>query len=405
MLQIASKPIGLWIPSSYSTPESSPLDVAFLSALICIALWILSRRGFNWNNAMKQNPWLIMLIALMLVSILWSNIPFVSFKRWVRELQAVLMAFIVLSEPSPRQTIESILRRMAYVLIPFSPVLIHYFPQYGRLYVGRGGGVQWVGVAMQKNGLAVICFISVFFLIWSLLGRRQRHIAPVWKYQTHAEISIILISIYLMSGPRREIFYVATAVYSLAIGLFVYWGLHISRKHGINIGAGALMTIVTLVIMVGISILFIGTSLMQVMATAAGRDATLTGRTEIWAGLLPVAMERPILGTGFGGFWTSLTKTVFTVSEAHSGYLELLLELGFVGILSISLFLLSFCRKAQQELFRDFDWGVLCICFLMMFVVHNITEASINTLTNLLTAVVLLLSVSSTEAIPHRRQF
>ena len=83
------------------------------------------------------------------------------------------------------------------------------------------------------------------------------------------------------------------------------------------------------------------------------------------------------------------------VTEAHSGYLDVILNLGFVGILLVSCYLLSSCRKAHKELYHDFDWAVLWISFLIMVVVHNITETSIISFTSQLTAVLLFLTVSS----------
>jgi O-antigen ligase len=188
------------------------------------------------------------------------------------------------------------------------------------------------------------------------------------------------------------------------VGFLVYWGLYILKKFRKNLRASILMTIVFIIMIYGIVSVFIGGSSINFFASTAGRSATLTGRTEIWAALLPVAMQKPIIGNGFGGFWTSRTREVFQISEAHNGYLEVILTLGFVGILLVSIFLLSCCRKAQRELSNNFDWGVLYICYIIMAVVHNIGESSIDTLTSQLMAVVLFLSVSSTSTLSRRQR-
>ncbi len=396
MLYIASKPLGVWFPSFGGDPESgSPLDRAFLTVLICVALWILVRRKYDWRNSMKENVWLMVLIIFMLASILWSNIPYMSFKRWTREFQVLLMAFIVHSEPSPRRAIESILRRTTYILIPFSLLLVKYFPKYGVDY-GRWSGVQsWIGVTLQKNSLGRLCLIATFFLIWSLVRRRQGNNPLIWKFQTPIEICVLLISFYLMRGPGGV--YSATAVTALGIGLLVYIGFYLLKKFRANLSSGTLMTIVAIIIVYGIATLFFGGSSLKFYVSSVGRDATLTGRTEVWATLLPVAMQRPIVGNGIGGFWSPRTRATFMISEGHSGYLDILLNLGFVGILLVSIFILSSCRKAHRELSYDFDWAVLWICFLIMAMVHNITETSIDTLTSQLTAIIVFLAFSSTK--------
>jgi len=400
MLLISSKPLSQWFLSFAGDPESgSPLDRIFLTILMCLALWILARKKYDWRAAIKENVWLFVLIFFMLISILWSNIPYISFKRWTREFIAVLMALVVHSEPSPHRAMESILRRTTYILIPFSLLLIKYFPIYGRMYGRWSGEEEWIGVTLQKNGLGRLCLIAIFFLIWSLVRRHQGNNPPVWKYQTHLEIFVLLLTLYLLRGPRGA--YSATAVTALGIGFLFYIGFYLMKKFGIYLSARTLMTILAIVIIFGIATLFTGGTSLKFYVSSVGRDETLTGRTEIWASLLPIAMQRGILGRGFGGFWTPRTREAFKIGEGHSGYLDLLLNLGFVGILLVTSFLLSSCRKAHRELSHDFDWAVLCICFLIMIVVHNITETSINTFTSQLTAVILFLSVSSSGILSH----
>jgi hypothetical protein len=65
-------------------------------------------------------------------------------------------------------------------------------------------------------------------------------------------------------------------------------------------------------------------------------------------------------------------KEANDIGEAHNGYLEVVLALGFIGLTLWGIFLLSCCRKAQRMLFDDYDWGSLWICFLFMSLIHNI---------------------------------
>jgi len=125
----------------------------------------------------------------------------------------------------------------------------------------------------------------------------------------------------------------------------------------------------------------------------------LTGRTEIWAQTLPIAMRRPIGGFGVGGFWTEKYRLSLGHSDPHSGYLGTLLDFGFVGLLVFSFFLLSSCWEAQKVLDDDFDWGSLWFCFLLMTVFQNMVETSLNTLTNHMMGLLLFL----TFAVPNKR--
>ena len=132
MLSTATKPLDIWFGiEQQGDAEGSLVDRVFLNGILCLVLFLLAKRKINWSSIIKENAWLIVLISYMLVSILWSEIPYISFKRWMRELIAVVMAFVVLTEQNPSQAVQSILRRTAYILIPFSLLLVKFYPQYG----------------------------------------------------------------------------------------------------------------------------------------------------------------------------------------------------------------------------------------------------------------------------------
>jgi exopolysaccharide production protein ExoQ len=402
MLSAASKPLAAWFRASGADPDSgSPIDRAFLIVLIFIALLVLLKRRFDWSSAIKDNSWLMILIIFMLISVLWSGIPGISFKRWAREFLAVLMAFIVLSESRPRHAMESILRRTAYILIPLSPLLIKYFPQYGVQYNRWSGARMWVGVAMQKNGLGRLCMVAAFFLIWSLIRRWQGNNPGVWKYQTHIEIIVLAITLWLITGGAKTS---ATSLIALAMGLISYITFYFMKKAGKTIGAGLLMLVVAFMIIYGTTSVFTGQMKFGFIANVAGRDETLTGRTEIWARLLPVAMQKPIFGGGFGGFWTPATRETFRISGSHNGYLDVLIGLGFVGLVLTSIFLLSSCRRAHQVIDVDFDWGALWIGFIIMAVAHNVAESSISSFANQLSAILLFFSITAKNILYSTKQ-
>jgi O-antigen ligase len=82
-----------------------------------------------------------------------------------------------------------------------------------------------------------------------------------------------------------------------------------------------------------------------------GRDATLTDRTVIWEILVDLARERPWLGRGYGGFWFSDVYLWFAdrwgaIDHAHNGYMDLWLELGYVGLAMFVLLLLAASKTA-----------------------------------------------------------
>lgn len=406
MLLAASKPLGIWfgMGNEGGDAEGSALDQLVLMGLLSIGLLVLAKRGLNWSSIVNRNSWLLVLVGYALVSTLWSDLPFISVRRWARELIAVVMALVVLTEQDPRQGMESVLRRTTYLLVPYSLLLIKYFPQYGVEYGRWDGELMWLGVTVQKNGLGRVCLISIFFLVWTLLRRRRGRDNPASRYQTPAELLLIVAAFWLLIGGGVGA-YSATAVATLIAGLTMLFSLQWAGKRNSNAVCGLWVAAIATAFVVGAMLPFVaaGGSVDSAVTGALGRNQTLTGRTDIWAKLIPYFEQRPILGYGFGGFWTSATQAAtYGIKEAHNGYLASCLELGTVGVLLIGAFLWSVVRKSQRALAYDPDFAMLCLCFVLMLVVHNVTEASINSFQRHLTATLLFLSVAVSAAFPKK---
>lgn len=392
-LVISSKPLSIWFQAGGQTiEEGSPLDRAFLTVILCFGLIILKKRKFRWSHLIKDNIWLFLLLGFMLIGCIWADAPFVSFKRWIRGLIAIIMVAVIASEQYPLKAIESLFRRSVYILIPSSLLLINYFAEYGRVYVHHSGELMWVGMAMHKNTLTQLCGSSIFFLAWSFIRRHQGRNAAASGYQTYLEVFIVFLSLWIMGGPYHSPTYSATAAITLIIGLLILTILFWYNKRGSIPGSILLTTFIIFIIVYGTITPFIGKLSLFDVSSMVGREENLTGRANVWRQLIPFAMQQPILGYGFAGFWSTSAREQFDISGSHNGYLDLILELGFVGLLFYTFFIVSNIRKAQRVIVKDFDWGVFWICTLVMALVSNITEALYIMLESRIMAVIICLS-------------
>ena len=304
VLIAASKPLATWFGAGVED-EGSGLDQVFGGTLLVLGLVVLSAREFNWAKVKRAVFWLLVLLLYMGASAVWSDMPGTALKRWVRELIVVVMACVVASEESPKRTLESIFRRTAYILIPLSIVLIKYFPAYGAQYRAMGG-LMWIGATLQKNGLGRLCLIATFFLVWSLVTTRRSKELPAIRRQRLADMAVLAIAFYLLVGPGDQ--YSATALTAISVGFSAYLYLLWRHRHGAKPGSLVTACVIPLVFAVGTTQPFMEGRSISHIASDLGRDVTLTGRTEIWSGLMSVVSERPLLGTGVGSFWTNETK-------------------------------------------------------------------------------------------------
>lgn len=400
MLLVTIKPLSNWIDGDGSDADESLLNRVVLGGILCFGLLLLAKRclgtkyKLDWH-LLKANVWLVLLVAYALVSIAWSETEYVSLKRWAREeLLPVVMACVVLTERDAREAVQAVLRRTIYILIPASLLLVKYFPQYGVVYGRWDGELMWIGVATQKNGLGRLCFIAIFFLVWTLIKRWRKREVAGGRYQPHAEVLLLAMAIWLLSGGGMST-YSATGVAALAAGLVMLLTLVFLRQGLLRPVTWAWVLVMVLVFAYGAVLPFVtaGGSLGNIFADVLGRDQTLTGRTSLWAVLVPLFERHPTIGYGFGAFWTpDVSALASGVKEAHNGYLSVLLDLGVVGLAFTAMFLLSVARKSQKALARDPDWGIFCLCFLLMTLVHNVSESSLESLERPLPATLLLLS-------------
>jgi O-antigen ligase len=388
MLMIASRSLGAWFGITENNDSGNMLDPVVLLSLSVMGIIVLARRRFDWAGTLRQHRWLLALLAYMLLSTLWSDITFIAIKRWVREMIVLVMALVITSEANPRQALASLLRRSAYVLIPFSLLLIKYYPALGRQY-GRWSGIEmWTGVTSQKNGLGRLCMISVFFLVWELYKHWRERPPVAARYHAWADVSVILIALYLLDGANSS-----TSLATLLVGVATFLSLSWFRKLKLKVPQAGLLALVILFVGFGASAPFLGGSNVATFSSSLGRDNTLTGRTDVWMALLPAMEQHPLLGYGFGSFWTDATRELYEIPTAHNGYLDILLELGEAGLALYLVWLLSCARQLHRALDHDYEWASLAICFLLMGLVYNATESALNSLTEQMTAVVALASL------------
>ncbi len=400
MLTTSSKPLAIWFNMTGSNESGSILDQLALAGLMVGGMVVLARRRLKWSIVLRQHAWLLVLLTYMLVSTLWSDITLIALRRWARELIVVIMALVILTEANPKQALEGLLRRTAYIFIPFSLTLIMYYPTLGREYARWSGKGMWIGVTVQKNMLGRVCMMAILFLFWAL-WRRWCGTAPGGgRFPTWADVSILVIALFLLRGDDS---YSASSIATLAVGIASFLGLLLIRKLRLPVPQAALLVLVMLLVGMGVSAPFLGGSNVAFATSVLGRDETLTGRTGTWAALVPVFQQNPFLGIGFGSFWTTARRDFYEMSFAHNGYLDVLLQLGAVGLASYTVWLLSCASKLFRALVRDYEWASLAISILLMVLVYNVTESALDSLAEQMTATMTIASMvvpfESTRAI------
>ena len=139
-------PLSFWLgmtpPGSYTTEayvEGNPFDRNVALVLQLAALIVLCRKSTKVGAILRKNRLLLVYFSFCLLSILWSDFPFVTFKRWIKALGDVQMVLVILAELDPIAGLTRILTRMGFFLFPLSILFIRFIPNSaeGRLIAGR----------------------------------------------------------------------------------------------------------------------------------------------------------------------------------------------------------------------------------------------------------------------------
>jgi exopolysaccharide production protein ExoQ len=400
LIYCASRPLGVWFQGGslsdeeMAVAEGSFLDRTTLSILIVLGLIILLKRKIQWSQVFRDNSWLIIMFLYMLVSILWSDFPYVSFKRWVKTAGTLIMALVVFTEEEPLESLQNIIRRTAYILIPFSLMLAKYYPHYGVQFGRWSGATSWCGVSLTKNTLGALCMVSIFFLIWDLVRKnRPTGLKLIW-YQKVATLIVLGWSLWLLRGPGGVISS-ATSFGVLIIGFSTFFFLRMLKNKIRSLISVTWLGLIGIILILFIINAVLDKPLFAYITSLMGRDETLTGRTDlIWSKLIPIALQNPFFGVGYGAFWI---KPIFefTINEAHNGYLDVFIELGTAGLLLLLLVIFSYFKKTSLAFDSDRDWANLSLSFLLIVLLHNITETSFLRSTMLIWNIFIFLMVGS----------
>ena len=121
------------------------------------------------------------------------------------------------------------------------------------------------------------------------------------------------------------------------------------------------------------------------MVAMTGKDMTFSGRTRIWAIMKDEIVQHPILGAGYAAFWMApdpmSPSNIFKIrmyidpGEAHNGYVDVINELGIVGIVALFGYIFAFLRQAIQLLEFDRKKATLFIGLLFAELIANMSEA------------------------------
>jgi O-antigen ligase len=311
-------------------------------------------------------------------------------KRWVRDLGFYTTIGLIATEPDVELAVRLLFRRFAYLVLPLSTVLDKYFPNLSRSYDGWTGRQFLMGVSTSKNGLGALALICGLYLVWDCFApyRNTRRtfrsltvnltlLGTAWWLLTISDSATSLMCFLLGSALIALMHFLPRSISPRAVG----WSL-----------------IVVLLTYVPLESFF---HVKEMVIQSAGRDTTLTGRTEVWDAVLDLSSQAPILGAGYESFWLGPRLEhmwrlfPWAPTQAHNGYLEVYANLGIVGCIGVFLLLCFYFSRIDRAIKDGPTFSRLGMVTFVAFIFYNFTEAAIKPSAMLFTLMTLAIGVSA----------
>lgn len=317
------------------------------------AIFILSKVSFSW-----------MIVLLSFFSILWSASPQVTVIRSVALLGTTLFGMYFATRYTLKEQLQ-VTNSMFVVAIVLSLLFAVALPKYGFMGGKHLGSLR--GIYTHKNVFGKIISIAGINFLLSALGNKSNR-RLLW--------CIFGISMICLVMTRSS-----SSMFGFTNLLLIFLGLRILRSPII-----AVLPTLSAIALICINLyLFVQNNLNTILGSI-GKDATLTGRSNLWPLVWDKIWERPWLGFGFSGFWQGLDgesasvwyASGWTPPNSHNGFLDLWLDLGLLGvtIFVIGFIVLLFKSLSYIRATKTAEgfWPAICLFYLFMI---NLTESSL----------------------------
>jgi exopolysaccharide production protein ExoQ len=313
-------------------------------------------------KALLRQPFLLLLMAVVVASIFWSIAPGPTERR-VFAVSLTTLGAVVIGARYRWAQLAEIFAATFGVLVAVSVVAAVLFPSIGRMTELFPGA--WRGLWPEKNALGGNMALGFVMAAAAAILNPRR----AWLWSGVAVGALFLV---LMSTSKTSL--VALMLGAAALG-FVWmvkrgpaWAVMASWMALAGIGALAAF------IMLDSAAFF----------AILGKDATLTGRTQIWAGVMRQIQLRPWQGYGYFAVWDDASgwgplawiahDARFTPHHAHNSWLEQWLGMGIFGLTAWALFYLQTVTTAIVSVYRH-PGAYLAFPFLVVYSLTTLTES------------------------------
>ena len=344
-----------------TTADSGLIRAMFFPAYAAAIGLVVLSPGETVRAWLRQ-PLLIALMWIAALSVIWSVSPDQTLRRVVA-LVFTTMGGVVLGVRWRWAGLAEVIATAFAILAVGSFASGLLLPGFGRMQELFPGA--WRGLWVEKNTLA--SNMTIGFMVCAAAAILRPGRALLWSLSAALCLLLVLLS---------------TSKTSLVACLLGGCGLvlvAIMRRGPLGRLLGTYGAI-TAIVLLGMGLLVASDVFLAVL----GKDATLTGRTKIWAAVMRQIQERPWQGYGYFAVWSDdspwaplariIKQAGFKPEHAHNSWLEQWLGIGVFGLGAWALYFVEVWTRALIALYRSAG-AYLAIPVLLVYSMTTLTES------------------------------
>lgn len=360
MLLLFTQP---WVVTEFQRSQADSLAgrALFFPAYIA-AVWLALQRPGRVVLGLAFEPFVVAMMVIASASVFWSVAPDQTERRIIAIGFSTLAGVALGARWRWSQLVE--ISAVTFAIMALLSLFVAVaLPQVGRMTDLFPGA--WRGLWIEKNTFGgLMAFAALNFAAAALFQPRR---GLFWWGMT--ALAVLMLG---LSTSKTSLVSLMLGAAGLAFVLLVRRG-------------GAVAVAATWLAVVCVTALATTIALdPDLFLNLLGKDATLTGRTRIWAAIWRLIQQRPLLGYGYSAVWSDETgwgplqwivkQAGFKPEHAHNSWLEQWLGMGVFGLGAWALFYVSTLIKTLWAVYNN-KGALLVFPFLIVYSLMSLTES------------------------------
>jgi exopolysaccharide production protein ExoQ len=345
--------------------EARPEPRFFWPAMLAISVLLTAQN----RSHLPLPPHIISLFVYLVfagASVLWAFSPDHSFVRYLQ--QVMVVTSIVL--PALLATRKADMMRAVFMCFACALILNLVFVYQGASTVVSYGSQGLVNIGYQgyfegKNYLGECAAVAFLLSLYELFQRG-------WRRMFGAIVVVIAVLLVFLSDSKTA--------FGLALVCPLLAWLTLTLRKLTHISPAIILLSIPFCYIILSTVTHY--SIFSRISFMLYHDSTLTGRTVIWDFAETEIARSPLFGWGYQSFWLvpdspSLEAPgwVKMMPNAHNGYYDTMLEMGYVGLALLLAFLVATLHAVGRVADRDPGRAQLLLSLTLFIILYNFFES------------------------------